>query len=101
MYTRRRWGNQAEIHRLFALVEQVVNKLHEERQRTQPGVGQRVEVDNSFGNCEIPALGKDIPDLVDVLQETAGGPELYIEHLTLVGPCPTDNKRGKMVSLRG
>ena len=70
-YGSRRWGNQVEKSRLFALVEQVFNKLEEERQRNQPGVKQRIEDDNSFGHRGIPSLGKDIRDLVEVLQETA------------------------------
>ena len=70
-YGRRRWGNQVEKDRLFALVEQVFKKLEEERQQNQLGVGQRIENDNSFGHGGIPSLGKDIRDLVKVLQETA------------------------------
>ena len=86
-YARRRWDT-AETDRLIALVEQVCKKLDEEKQRSKrdeekqqskadgekqhskPDVAYRVEDDNSLGHRGIPALGKEILELVSALQGT-------------------------------
>jgi hypothetical protein len=57
--------------RIIALVEQVCRKLDEEKQQCQHDDSQHIRDDISFGHRGIPALGKQIYELLDASQRDA------------------------------
>jgi hypothetical protein len=65
-----RWDNREETHQLIQLVEQVCDKLDEEKLRNEQSISQ-VELgqeNDTFGHRGIPSLSREIRGLVRALQ---------------------------------